>query len=539
MGGDKEFLFHVALMPFLAVMDPPVAGRLALAAINAAIFTIVAALSIEVLGWTGFLVPVWMYLAVPPFLSRVIRLRPELLALVIILAAVASWPRHRALLLGLMAFLFTLTYTAFHVFLALCFIWFVCEWLRSNKPPAWALATFPLIGSALGFAARPHVLGYVRVWYAQNVLFFLYKDRLDVGEEIFAPDRTFLLRCVPWVLGLLALLLAAGQRNWSDRRFIALAASALFFLILFLPMARLITYVVPLATLAIVASLQRPMTTWRGIAVAAILVIGIFAALAALRIQTDYVPRWIFSRDASPELFWERMGRLLPPDAKVATSWGNADLFAYWAPQARYLNLLDPIFMFASHPHQQVAWMRIVRGAEPDVASAVGSTLASDFLLINPIKVSGTLQKRLSRDPRWSLIEGSENGLYALQPAIEGFVLDWKTGDGRPYPRAADERGRRFEGFVTIERLGRQRCEFLVHDDRPRQKPSSWEFAPYGSGLLRVDGRAIVATLGTPGAILGQGFSFVLPPSTATRRMEVLTCRAADGVGGFYLVERQ
>jgi hypothetical protein len=525
-------------MPFVTVMDPPTGGRLALAAINAGIFTIAASFSIGVIGWPGLLVPVWMYLAASPFTSRVIRLRPELVALVIILAAITFRPRHRALYLGFLAFLFTITYTAFHVFLALCLVWFACEWLRLRRRPDLALAISPLMGCVIGFVARPHVLGYARIWWAQNILFFLHKNQLDVGDEIFAPDGHFLVRCIPWILGLVALLLAGGRRGAKDHRIVNLSATAVLFVVLFVLMARMITYVVPLVTLAVVGSLQPLMSVRRALAITAILVIGICVSLAGLDAGTDYVPDFLFSRDVSPELFWERTGHLLPREAKVAASWGNGDLFAYWAPQARYLNMLDPIFMYAPFPRQQNTWRRVVNGLEPDIAHAVASTLDSDFLLINPLKVSRTLRERLARDPRFFPVAASENGLYTLKPAPGAFVMDWRTMEGRLYPRAVDQRGRAFEGFVAIERLGRQRCVVLVHDDPPHPNPTSWEFAPYAQSLLRVDGRNIVGSQGTPGAILGRGFSFHLPPSARTRRFEVQTCSGADGVGGFYLLQR-
>src|SRR5689334_14292923 len=65
-GGDKDSLFHIMLMPF--VPWGAAGGRVALALFNAAIATVIATLAMRAIGFAGALVPIWLWIAAPPFL---------------------------------------------------------------------------------------------------------------------------------------------------------------------------------------------------------------------------------------------------------------------------------------------------------------------------------------------------------------------------------------------------------------------------------------------------------------------------------------
>jgi len=523
-GGDKEYLFHLMLIPFVETMNPETGGRIALAAIDAALFTVLTSVSVGMIGWPGYLVPIWIFVAVAPFTSRLMRIRPELVALVIILFAVTRFPMRRDRFIALLAFFFALTYTAVHVFVALSVMWLLCDCVILRQRPRVVSFLYPLIGCVAGVVCHPHLGSYLRIWYAQNVLYFFHKRQLDVGAEIFAPDVRFLVTCLPWLVTIAVLLLIGWERRTINRQMLNLACTAAVFVILFIPMARMITYVIPLVTLTAVSLLQQSMTMRRAFSVAAVLVISIGIGLFTF-FQSGYIPRWIFSPRFTPGVAWERTGEMLRPGARVATTWGNADLFSYFAPRARFLNVLDPIFMYARDPERSTAWLRVMRGVEPDVPGVVASTLQSDYLLIDPTRASPVLLKRMEHDPRLIPLA---SGLFMLQPATGYFVTDWKTSDGNAFGSSA---------FVAL-RANDAKCLILTHEEPAHEQSSSWEFAPYGQSVMSIDGRKLVAARGTSGAILGHGFRFELPASPHLRHVEIQTCRAEDGTGGFYLLRR-
>ena len=98
---------------------------LALAGFDAALFAALAALGIAAIGRWGALLPWVVYLGSTEALSRLTRLRPELLALLLLLAAAWFAGRGAYRRLGLVAALYALSYSAIHAFAGLMFAAFL------------------------------------------------------------------------------------------------------------------------------------------------------------------------------------------------------------------------------------------------------------------------------------------------------------------------------------------------------------------------------------------------------------------------------
>ena len=152
--GDKELLFHVALMPFVATGDAATGGRLALAAFDALVLTVLGVLASRRLGWPGWLVPWWTFVAAPPWNDRLMRLRPEMLALALLLVAAELVVRRRWAWLALTAALFALSYTAFHLLVGLVVL-FTIALLLADRKVEWRPLVATLAGTAAGLAVRP------------------------------------------------------------------------------------------------------------------------------------------------------------------------------------------------------------------------------------------------------------------------------------------------------------------------------------------------------------------------------------------------
>src|SRR5688500_17126219 len=133
------------------------------------------------------------------------------------------------------------------------------------------------------------------------------------------------------------------------------------------------------------------------------------------------------------------MSRKILQGAKVAASWGDAHLYVYWAPQARYLNLLDPIFMAAWRPRAYQAQLAVFRGEDPDVPLAAATELDSDFIALTSRGRSGPVP-RLVSDPRVRLLHAGYESLYALLPeANQAFVLDWRVSPTGGLPAGPED----------------------------------------------------------------------------------------------------
>lgn len=395
-GGDKDLLFHVALMPFARY--GAAGGRVALALINALLATIIGVVAMRALGLVGAMVPLWLWIAAPPFLGRVLRLRPELFALAIILLAVV--PSHaygdeppgkrRGLFLGLLAWTFTLSYTAFHVFLLLCVLW----WIQDRYP-----IHYPFLGTILGLAIRPHPAANLRLWWVQNVEFFLHKSALDVGSEITAPDAWYFVSAIFFFIALF--VLKPRLRTWRT-----LVAAAVFVL-LFLFMSRMAVYAFPLvALMAIVDAAPSPRAHAITFAICTLLAIPFAAGSTAVSLLRMRV---------QPEREWSAFGRSVPAGAKVVADWESSEHYAFFAPQGRYLNVLDPIFMALPHPNEYAALRRLMSGTDPDPATTIATTLDSDYIAFSTVDCPRALNDRVHADPRFVIVRDGINVLARVR----------------------------------------------------------------------------------------------------------------------------
>ena len=432
--GDKEILFHLSLVPFAGGESPEIGGRWALAFWNAAVIVLMAAVGRYLAGPWGLMAPLLVYLGSFDFLGRLIRLRPETPALLLFIAAALCVGFRRYRLLGLVAFAFTLSYTAFHALLGLCGLWFLqAGWVRSRWRPE--MVIYPVLGALLALWLHPHFPHNLVIWKIQSLDFFKYKGILDVGTEIQAQPTDAVLRYnLPWIASLGVLWLAGGRggalfahyrapdpgvTDRERRRDLADAflLAACVFGVLYLLMLRFSTHFLPIATLALFAVIGRP-GRWvplpgRGRVLLApilalILVAGGWRAttlLSGLAADQGPLPR---------EGEWAAFGRAVPAGAKVAAWWGNAQTYLFWAPHAAYLNVLDPVFMAVPFPEIYDAQRKVFDGKEPDVPRVLIEKLDSDYLAASRYHKHPELFERLRHDPRVEAVYQAHTLLFKV-----------------------------------------------------------------------------------------------------------------------------
>lgn len=578
--GDKEPLFHLLLAPFSLLGTG--GGRFALALLNAATATVLAALGWRLLGRLGFLLPLVVYAGSLDFFGRALRLRPEQLALLLLLLLVPAAAARKWRAVALLAFLYTLAYTAFHALLGLCFFFFLYELWRERRFD-WKPLLYPGLGCALGLVLHPQFPHNLLIWKVQSLDFFRFKAILDVGNEIAAApaDRLF-WQSLSGLLSLLVLWRAAepraadagagrpgdDEKAATERLAGLLLITAAIFGLLYVLMMRFSTYAVPFAVLALAAEIARRgwrvgprvRLPWRGsLPLAAALALALAPGLGRILWQT-----WGMAQEPGPigrEAEWAEFGRALPAGAKVAAEWGTTHVYMYFAPQASYLNVLDPVFMALPYPEAYQAQRALFDGREADPAMAVKADLDSDYLAFSRFHRAPLLVERIAADPRFVPVYQGYNLLYRLEPGkTSSFLLDWRLVPAGtalpprpeervesypPYPRRERPEERALEAFVDLRRIAAaggadaQGCAALVsrqHHLAPLR--GALELAPAGPTRLWIDDRPVVAAGEDLGARLGQGLTLPLDFAPGSHQITVLTCPPRDpaaGAGGFYL----
>jgi hypothetical protein len=571
--GDKEILFHVLLIPFAANTTSSAGGRLALALLGAAVLTIIGRQAAGAVGRWGYLLPFWLALSTLDFTGRLIRLRPELLSLLLFLIAIPLASRRRYRLLGLLALASVLTHTGFHALLVACVGWWVFLGVVRRRWE-WPLVAYPALGTLLGLWLHPQFPANVRIWWLQNVT--RWRVPLpDAGTE-FDPTTLseILLNDAGLWLGLIILAATfvrsdrADRTSEADTRSAALAdhcwIAAAFFGLLFANLTRFGLYFAPLVALALLHEGRR-----RGLCPGAwvrlpggrrirLAVLG-SALLLACAAHTVWLVHGDLTRGEcltpGREAGWRAFGDAVPRGAKVAAHWQTTDAYAFWAPQAEYLNVLDPIFMAAWKPSAYQAWRSVFTGEEPDVPLALVKRLDSSYLALPRAVLPLPVGERLSHDARMRPLYVGADVLYQVTPAPTAFILDWclapasvspgsgvppEVGACAPYVRLTDPTERALEGFVDATRLGAvhaRSCVTVVRSEALAAAAAlDLEFAPYGSATLWVDGDQILSVPTPQRAVLGRGIRTQLRLGRGVHVFEVQTC-PHGGRNGFYLVE--
>ena len=505
--GDKELLFHALLIPFASSTT---AARIALAFLNAAIVALIGWIATRAAGVHAAWIGVWIYLSAGAFVFRTVRLRPELLALLLLLAFVYLTATRRPIGVAIVSALFALSYTAFHLIVALAILFFIVDRKRDVQ-----LIIASLIGVAIGVVVHPHFPDNLTMFWTQDVLFFLRKSALDVGNEITAPDaRDILLYNFGFWIGLAVLWAmrtkSAPPEDDAHPR-VVFTTAAIVFTAMFLLMERMAIYAIPFIALAVLFQIRE--ISPRALAIlAACVVISAPWMIQAFKLTRDHV---IDEED------FIAASRAIPPRAHVAATWGDAEALAYFAPQGRYLNALDPIFMAEFFPRQFAAQRAIFDGAEPDIPFIARNVLQSDMIAFRAGELPHDVAERLRSDPRATLLPGRGMFVVALAGANDAFISDWRIGAGR-YMR---------NGYVDVTS-----AKAACVDATTILRGGLYEFAPYGPASLLVDGVA-QSTLSTESrAILGHGKIISI---VGTHNVVVHTCRATTSPrNGFYLVRR-
>jgi len=569
--GDKELLFHLLLAPLVAYLPPLWAGRLALSLFAGLVAALLAFLAQRVIGRWALLFPLWLFFASTELTWRLVRLRPELLSLCLLLLAAWAMASRRDVLLALLAAAYTLGYTAFQAFLGLVFLTFIAYGLleagREWRRWPWRMLLYSWLGAGLGLILHPHFPKNLLVWWVQNVTFFADKAGLDVGTEI-RPNTTDVLLMVHLGLFcmLLVLALAARRRVKEEaeepageaeepgvdlRLLVALAIFAGAFGFLYLLMSRFSLYFWPFATLTFFYFLRR-----RGLEIGGSLqVFGrrcplVWGLLLALLVSTPeawrqfltYRQRTSLGPNEARLRDREELAAALPLGAKVAADWGPTATYLLWAPQALYLNSLDPVFMATLYPREHAALRSILDGQAADVPELTVGLLDSDYLAF-PAVGHEELIERLKSDPRVRLLHRGSHVLVAFRPAPE-LRVDWRVAPGSlappvaadadiaswpSYPLAGEEGARAIEGYVDGDRLGPEiPCLTLARDlvaESARRVEVEWTVN--GRATLWLDGER---QLEASGRVL-----LPLELAAGRHRVSLQLCGTDGAVGkGFY-----
>lgn len=454
---DKQFLFHVLLIPFLG--DDLTFGPKLLT-------VLLGALLLAIMAWVllrhGAPLPtLWVTLVLAAgvlFLFRMSLTRPHLLSVPLAVLAVHFLLGRNLVGSFLVALLFPLCYTAAHLLPGLALLYALACALRSERVP-WKLVGAVVVATLAGLLIHPHRFDIFRLWYIQNVEVVLnvwrIPDEVVMGNEFFSVagsvflwDTVLVLLCV--FLVLLGMLLRGGA---ASLRTVYLFLVSCGFLVLFLNIPRFIEYWVPF-TVLFAASAARDLLTgfdargWlRRHRLAGPVLVGLFLVLfmgqtvrsvveSQLEVRNDHSEHYRFEAD------W--IARNVPPGEVVFTcNWDSFPYLFHFAPEQRYLVALDPTFMQAYDPELFRDWYRIATGQEPEAPRLILTRFGARWVFAEKRSWILPFIARADRDPRLlKVLDGPEAAVYTLLADVRPLAAPLAAAGAAalapgPWPRPA------------------------------------------------------------------------------------------------------
>jgi hypothetical protein len=244
---------------------------------------------------------------------------------------------------------------------------------------------------------------------------------------------------------------------------------------------------------------------------------------------------WRMAGSFDPSLRREldRLAQQLPAGSNVAANWDDAELYAFHAPHARYLNVYDPVFMAVGDPVRHAIWTEVLAGSLPDIPAAVNRALESQYIAIS-VGSHRELERRLANDPRVQLLHSGRHALFRVANTSTAFITDWAIE-----PQPSQVRASTPSAYIDARSLlGPDHCATLVHDEiatSPRTR--LLEFAAWGPSRFFIDGRERLQLPAANLARVGESPALPIRVEPGSQRWTVRTCADA-GQAGFYLIDR-
>ena len=397
---DHHLLFHVWLSLF-AGRDLILGAKLASACGAAAAF--LAAYGFLLL-WRIRRAEWWMIALLAGaagFPYRMEMPRVQAWSLVFLIAALHLLLRRRDPWLFPLAWLYTWTYDAFPLLLALCACSVVARALLERtiawRPVAWAVA-----GIVGGLVVNPYFPADLR-YIAHH-----YLAKIQMSEAVRVGSEWYPLPVAEWLgwSGLLALLAAVGVAAYRYRagltteRLTTLLAAAFFFCLLWRAV-RFVEYFVPFAAFALAFTLHERIDALvarlseRGRRVLAGLLLAWLAGTTVVAI--------VQLRGRPPASRYGAAARWIdqhvePGSMVFLTDWSDFPLLFFHAPNYRYVIGLDPTYLAERDPALYEQWRRIVEGREPNSAALIDTAFGARIALTNT--ASGEFLAAMDREGR-------------------------------------------------------------------------------------------------------------------------------------------
>ncbi len=417
---DKEFLFHVLLVPFCRGDDPAAGAKVAAWLMGVGLLATLA----WVLTKNGIRAA-WFWVFLVPalgnhFLFRMQEVRPAILSVILLLAGVHFLLNGRWRALAVVGFVYSWTYTAPHLLVVFAAIDALARW-GDEKRFEWRGLAFAAGGVAAGLVIHPYFPNDLRLWWVMNVeivarAWDLGGDpvvRLGREFESVSPRSLVVSSTLVLVCFLGTFLSAAFRGGAIGARTRRLVAFMLGGFVMYLLSGRFIEYFAPLALLAAAsAASDLWQSEWTRHRIVLVNVAGILAI--GLTIMSVWDTTRALKTYPAPDLEgaakWMK-SNIPPGETVIHLDWGDFPQLFYYDATHRYLVGLDPMFLYVRSPERLRLLEDVKWGRRPLDPAELSKAFQSRWLVLRPLR--RPVAEEAGLEPAYQDAAGS---VYRLKP---------------------------------------------------------------------------------------------------------------------------
>ena len=406
---DKEWLFHVYLIPFIVFFGKIQGAKIATLA---AVFFIALAwgLLLKCLGMKKYIFNALLFMLFGTgylFLGRIVLCRSILFSLIFLPLAITAAISHKRLLLVLIVYLYTLAYVGAWQVLPIVIIF---DAFAIKQKPQWTKdlrkMMFPwvIVGFVAGIIINPYFPVNIKGIFVQTILVLKAKwFGVGDGQIMQAAELAPIgFNRILWHLPIFIIFAFTTQSMWKNRSFTELRKpSGVFFILscLYLMLTvfsqRFIEYSAPFLTVFvflywyefplknIVCNGKKDPSAKIHISLRKFNII-LIAFLLTLGTISTYMLHKNFYRD---HLFYEDSAAWIKKNVKEDSiiftgDWDMGAVLFCNAPDYRYLVMLEPYFMYAYSPEKYFLWNKICNGKITQPSVTIVNEFGSNIVFV-------------------------------------------------------------------------------------------------------------------------------------------------------------
>ena len=392
---DKEWLFHVWLIPFISLFGKFTGAKVA---VLATVFIVATSWGVLLrqIGIRKYIFPAMcfmLFIAGCLFFERLTFCRSLLFALIFLPLAFVFVLRGNRIGLMTVSYLYAISHTGSWQLLPIVLVFDIAR--KWKEKDAFKITGFMSIwvlsGLLAGLILNPYFPANIKGLFVQNImvlkirLFGFGNDVIDQGFELYPMTLSRIMQGFIPVAALAGYTIydAISKKKISSLEWIMLSLLVLTsaYFILTILCQRFIEYFAPLSALFIFAYWSRHENLLNSRTRKTIFVL-LFAGIALITVLKLKEALYLDQPKYAGAAEWIKRNAE-PGEIIFTADWDDTPMLFYGAPEQRYLVFLEPYFMYLHSPHKYRIWKKISDGKMLYAPEEIVNTFRSRIIFVS------------------------------------------------------------------------------------------------------------------------------------------------------------